>query len=82
MECCPQKEDDSIYRFDDTAAFGQDFIIINAIIPDGWEISKAVWKAGNIVKEFQNPVFPIKINLTSEETGQLQSLNTCYLADA
>lgn len=81
MSCCPQKEiNDSIFRFDDTDAFDQDFIIINPKIPEGWVISKAVWRAGSIIKEFPNPIFPIKVSLNHEETGQLQSINTCYLA--
>ena len=81
MDCCKPIEDkNSIYRGDDTGAFGQTFLTIKAVIPEGWVITKAVWKAGEITKEFQNPIFPISLNLSREETHKLKNINICYLA--
>ena len=80
MGCIPLNDPNNIYRYDDTDAFGQNFMTINATIPEGWVISKAIWKAGSVEKVFQNPVFPITVNLNSEESGKLKNINTCYLA--
>lgn len=81
MGCCEQfDEKDSIYRGDDTDAFDQEFIVINAVIPEGWVVSKAEWRAGTILKVFTDPVFPIKINLDKTESKKLQNINVCYLA--
>ena len=81
MSCCEPKEDSkSIYRGDDTGAFGQTFLTIEAIIPEEWVVTKAVWRAGEVTKTFQDPVFPIGINLSHEETYKLKNINTCYLA--
>lgn len=73
-----------ITRFDDTAAFGADWIEIYAEFPDEtWaeRISMAQFKVGNLpVMTFDSPEFPIRINLTSEQTGLLKDVNNCYLA--
>ena len=71
---------DTLYRFDDTDAFGQEYMTINVTIPEGWEVSKAEWRAGSVLKTFENPVFPLNLVLSSEETGKLQNVNVCYLA--
>ena len=73
-----------ITRFDDTGAFDGNFIEIHAEFPDdSWaeRISMAQFKVGNLpVMTFENPVFPITVNLTSDQTGLLKDVNNCYLA--
>ena len=68
-----------IYKGDDTGAFGNQFITINLDNPMEYIISKVIFTCGNFQKEFKNPVFPLVINLNSEETMQLRSTNICYL---
>ena len=81
MSCCEPKDNSkSIYRGDDTGAFGQTFLTIEALIPEEWEVTKAIWKAGEVVKVFPNPNFPLSLNLSHEESLKLQNINTCYLA--
>ena len=72
----------TIYQGDNTAAFGGNFLTISissetGIVPT---ITRAELKIGCITKTFENPVFPMTINLTEEETQRLQSQNTAYLA--
>ena len=73
-----------IYRGDDTNSFSQDFILIDAEFPDDtWaeRVSRADFKCGNLpVMVFENPVFPIKVNLSSAQTALLKDVNNCYLA--
>lgn len=70
-----------IYKGDDSAAFNNSFITIKANIPDGQSVTKAKFKVGNLpVMTFDNPQFPIVVNLTPAQTRQLQQQNTCYLA--
>lgn len=69
----------TIYKGDDTGAFGNTFIIINLDNPLGYTVSKAIFVCGCIIKIFNNPVFPLPINLSSEETEKLRSSNVCYL---
>lgn len=71
---------DDIYRGDDTDAFDQEFMTISATVPDGWVIKKAEWRAGNVLKVFNDPVFPLSVVLNKAETKQLQNVNVCYLA--
>lgn len=71
-----------IYQGDNTAAFGGNFLTINissesGIVPT---ITKAELKIGCICKTFNNPTFPMTINLTEEETAKLSATNTAYLA--
>lgn len=72
----------TIYKGDDSAAFGGNFITIKANnIPEGFEVTKAKFKCGNLpVMTFENPVFPIVVNLKPVQTRQLGQQNTCYLA--
>ena len=70
---------DPIFKGDNTGAFGNNFITINLVNPDGHEISKVIFVCGCIKKEFKNPVFPLVVNLTSQETDTLKTVNTCYL---
>lgn len=69
----------SIYKGDNTGAFGNSFITINLNNPLGYTISKAIFVCGVINKTFENPVFPIVINFTSSETSKLCVSNICYL---
>ena len=69
-----------IIRGDDTNAFGQDWLKINVDIPQTWNVSKAEVKIGSLLLSFEEPEFPIVINLTSSQTEQLKDSNTCYLA--
>lgn len=71
-----------IYQGDNTAAFGGNFLTINLsyngeVLPT---ITRAELKIGCICKNFQNPTFPMTINLNEEETAKLQTQNTAYLA--
>lgn len=69
----------AIFKGDDSGAFGNTFITINLDNPLGYPISKAIFVCGCIQKPFKNPVFPLRINLTSQETAKLRSSNVCYL---
>lgn len=69
----------AIFKGDDSGAFGNNFITINLDNPLGYPISKAIFVCGCIQKPFKNPVFPLRINLTSQETAKLRSSNVCYL---
>lgn len=70
----------SIYKGDDTSAFGNRFLEINIKNINDLVISKAVFKCGSIRKVFDNPQFPLCVNLTEAETKMLQPTNYCYLA--
>lgn len=70
-----------IYKGDDTHAFNQDFLKINANIPEGYTVSKAEFKCGKLpLMTFLNPVFPLIINLTAVQTASLSCMNECFLA--
>ena len=69
------------YKGDDYNAFGEDWILIDLDFPEDWIISKAEFRVGNLpVMRFPNPVFPIPVGLTSEQSANLKDINTCYLA--
>lgn len=74
----------NIFKGDNTGAFNNTFLKINLRMPEGFEetpISKAKFKVSNLpTMIFNNPVFPLQINLTSAQTAQLKQQNTCYLA--
>ena len=67
---------------DNTAAFGGNFLTISLNNQTGSEINvkRAVFACGPIRVEFDNPEFPLTVNLTEEQTAQLNCKNTCYLA--
>lgn len=80
-----------IYKGDDTSAFGGLFIRINLHLPselEGVVITKAVvsinvncnFLTNDITKVYENPTFPLDINLDSTESKKLQSKNYLYLA--
>lgn len=70
----------TLYRKDDTNAFEQNFIEIELENAFGIEITKAEFRCGQVLKSFESPLFPLKIDLTSDETEKLSYTNTCYLA--
>jgi hypothetical protein len=74
--------ENKIVKGDDTNAFGGKLLLIDIEVPEGEEyiITKAIFKCGCIRKTFENPVFPIEVNLSSDETKQLNPSNNCYLA--
>ena len=69
-----------IIRGDNTGAFGASFLQINLYNPTQKEISKAVVQLGCISKTFENPVFPLKVNLNGCETSKLNFENDISLA--
>ena len=75
---------DLIFRGDSTSSFSQNFLEIYAEFPDDtWaeRVTMAQFKIENLpVMTFENPVFPLKINLTSAQTALLKDVNNCYLA--
>ena len=70
----------TIYQGDSTTAFGNNLITIRIVNPYELEVSKAVFRCGHIIKEFENPVFPLMVNFDSDETRKLCMNNECYLA--
>lgn len=69
------------YKGDDFNSFNQEWVRINLDIPNNWIISKAEFKVGNLpTMRFINPVFPLGVSLTSEQSANLKDINTCYLA--
>lgn len=84
----------SVFKNDDTGAFRQSddapFLRINrpSGLADNVGIYKAEFKIGNlpimtfenIIEEVAQPLtFPIDINLTADQTGNLEYNNNCYL---
>lgn len=73
----------TIYQGDNTAAFNGNFLTINVSVDEGQEIpviTRAELKIGCICKSFENPTFPMTVNLTEEETAKLNATNSAYLA--
>ena len=72
---------DSIYRGDDSNAFGQQLLVLEANIPEGWEISRVEIKIGDLpVIIVNNPEFPLPIDLTADQTILLKDTNKIYVA--
>jgi hypothetical protein len=73
-----------IFMGDDTHSFGQTFLEIDAEFPDetcAGRVTVAHVRIGNLpVMVFENPVFPITVNLTSAQTAMLKNKNECYMA--
>jgi hypothetical protein len=69
----------TIYRGDDTDAFGNTFITIYLNGAEGKEISKAIFRCGDIQKSYTRPTFPIRVNFSAQETAKLYKENECYL---
>lgn len=70
----------TIFKGDNSGAFGRTFITISLVNPHEFEVSKAEFKCGCITKLFENPQFPLRINFDEEETKQFNFNNVCYLA--
>ena len=71
----------SINRGDNTGAFGSDFLKIYLNNPNNVYIQKALLQInGELEKEFYDPVFPLRVNITGEETYYLSQVNHCKLA--
>lgn len=69
------------YKGDDFNAFNEDWVLIDLDLPEDWVVSKAVFKVGNLpAMVFLNPIFPISVSLTSEQSINLKGTNTCYMA--
>ena len=69
-----------IIRGSDTSAFGNKFMRIKVNNTTGKRIKKAEWHCGKLIKDLgEYPEFPILLELTREETIQLQNKNVCYL---
>lgn len=69
----------TIYKGDDTGAFGQNFIKIELQNNPGFVISKCIFQCGPIQKVFIRPQFPIYINFSHVESDKLYQLSECYL---
>lgn len=69
----------TVFKGDNTGAFGNNFITIELDNPLGYIISKAEFVCGCYKKPIPNPQFPLVINFTEEETKKLNFKNTCYL---
>lgn len=71
-----------ITRTDDTDAFGQpELLRINFEIPEGQICTKAILviNDGALNLTFNNPISPIEVNLTGEQTALLRDDNCCSL---
>ena len=77
----------TFYQGDNTEAFGGNFVKITFTYraPDGTElplppISKAEVRVGNIIKYYENPTSPLKVNFSEIESSRLNDVNEMYLA--
>lgn len=67
-----------ITRGDDSDAFGQpELLRIKFVVPEGQSVSKAILKCGTLQLEFIEPISPIDVNLTGEQTAILKDNNCC-----
>lgn len=69
----------TVYKGDDTSAFGNNLIRIELKGAEGYTISKVIFQCGTVQKIFNRPQFPILIDFTSEESSQLYEDAECYL---
>lgn len=70
-----------IYKGDSLGAFGEHGIKVNLYNPENYTVAKAEFKVGNLPKMiFDNPTFPLYINLTPNQTSGLEQQTICYLA--
>lgn len=69
----------TIYRGDDTDAFGKTCMTIYLNGAEGKTISKAIFRCGSIQKSYTRPTFPLVVNFSAQETAQLYNENECYL---
>lgn len=67
-----------IYKGDDTGAFGNNFITINLSNEQGHTITKAQFVVNDgqpYCEPVENPVFPLVINFTEEQTAEMKTTN-------
>ncbi len=69
----------AIFKGDNTASFGNNFLTIYLNNPLGYAISKAIFVCGCIEKTFENPEFPLRVNFNSQESQYLRTNNVGYL---
>ena len=83
MTCYEDDEDiqtTSIYKNDDTNAFGRHWLVVNA--PKGIDsklITKCEFQCGSFYHEEKNPEFPFYIDPSAEDTKKLDKNNYCFL---
>lgn len=72
----------NIFQGDSTASFGSSFMTINlrSDIDPVPTISRAELRIGCLIKKFENPIFPLKVEFTEKETAGFGAKNTAYLA--
>lgn len=69
-----------ITQGDSTSAFGMSFLEVNLENIVGKTVSKIIFVCGSVKIEYENPVFPLTVNLTSEQSEKLRcGKNTAYL---
>ena len=70
-----------IRKGDDTNAFDFSFLTVNLKNSEQYTITKAEIRIGILTKTIENPVFPLDIALSREETMSLSTCgNDCYMA--
>lgn len=69
----------TMFKGDDTDAFGQNFIKISLKGAEGQTISKVIFQCGPIQKVYTRPTFPIYVNFTHNESSRLYHESVCYL---
>lgn len=69
------------FKGNNTQAFDKHFMRINLINPQSLDVnySRIDFVCGGIRKVFYNPVFPLYVDFTSEETAKLSFNNVGYL---
>lgn len=71
----------SINKGDNTGAFGNDFLRIYLNNPNNLYIQRALIQInGDVEKEYYDPIFPLRVNFTGEETNLLHQVNVIKLA--
>jgi hypothetical protein len=71
-----------IYKGDNTAAFGNNFITIELDNPLGYTVSKVEFVVNGgcpKIPPIENPAFPLYVNFTSQQTAQLKPNNVGQL---
>ena len=69
------------YKGDDFDAFGQEWAEIDFDCPEGWVVSKAEIKIGNLPSlTFPDPIFPLFLNLSATQTAVLKDTNRVTMA--
>lgn len=69
-----------LYRGDDTNAFDRKFLKVSLKNADGLKIKRAELTCSGVKKTFENPVFPLWVDLCCDETKILLNSNCAHLA--